>query len=113
MEIEMNRQDDGVIVVRLIGRLDSLGADRIGARFTAAVASSAQCVAIDLSGLSFLASLGIRLFIASGRALGQRGGRMVIFGASELVAAVLDHVGIDQMIPIVGSEKEALDRLAG
>jgi len=108
----MSTQENGVVMVRLHGRLDSMGADRIGARFSAAVASSAQRVAIDLSGLSFLASLGIRLFIASARALGQRGGKMVIFGASDMVSTVLEHIGLDQMIPIVATEQQALERLA-
>jgi|JI10StandDraft_1071094.scaffolds.fasta_scaffold112109_4 anti-anti-sigma factor len=112
MDFDLTQRDANVVCVRLRGRLDSAGADSIGTRFTAAVVSSAQQVVVDLSGLSFLASMGIRLFISSARALAQQGGRLVMFGAPEMVQTVLDHVALDQMIPIVATETQALERLA-
>jgi anti-anti-sigma factor len=111
MELELSEKDGNVVIVRLRGRLDSSGADSIGARFTAAVASTTRPVAVDLSGVSFLASLGIRLFISSARALALKGGSMAMYGASEMVQSVLDHVALDQMIPIVATEQQAIERL--
>ena len=66
---------------------------------------------IDLSGVSFVASMGIRLLIASARGLRQKGATLVLFGAQELVANALDQAALDQIIPIVATERQALDRL--
>jgi len=99
--------------VRLSGRLDAAGADQIGVRFSAVVAAAGRPAAIDLSGVSFIASLGIRLLISTARSMASRQQRMVLFGAGELVRGVLDDVALDQIIPIVGTQDEALAQLAG
>ncbi|MES2787178.1 MAG: STAS domain-containing protein [Pseudomonadota bacterium] len=112
MEIEVDEGSAPVNVVRLRGRLDSAGVDQGETRFSAAVVARGKDTAVDLSGISFLASMGIRLFITSARALNQKGGRMVLFGASEMVQTVLEHVALDQVVPVVATQEEALARLA-
>lgn len=104
---------DRTTCVRLDGRLDAAGADQIGVRFSAVVASAGQPAVIDLSGVSFVASLGIRLLISTARSMASKGQPLVLFGAGELVRGVLDDVALDQIIPIVDTEAEALARLAG
>jgi anti-anti-sigma factor len=97
--------------VQLNGRLDIGGADAIGTRFTAAAAGVGQPVIVDLSRVSFISSMGIRLLIATARALHQKGGRMALFGAQPIVQEVLDGVALDQIVPVVASESEALARV--
>lgn len=99
--------------VRLSGRLDAAGADQIGVRFSAVVASAGRPALIDLADVSFVASLGIRLLIATARSLASKGQPMVLFGAGELVRGVLDDVALDQIMPIVDTEAEAIAALAG
>jgi anti-anti-sigma factor len=99
-----------VICVGLEGRLDAAAADQIGLRFTAATAARGRPVVIDLSGVVFIASLGLRLLIASARALSQKGVTMVLFGASEPVEGVLRDAAIDQLIPCVSTQAEAVAR---
>jgi anti-sigma B factor antagonist len=111
MEIAVTRLEDTITCVRLSGRLDAPGADKIGVRFTAAVAAAGRGAAIDLAGVSFMASLGIRLLISSARALNLRGGKLVMFGAQDLVRNVLEQAAIDQIIPIVPTEQAALEYL--
>jgi anti-anti-sigma factor len=104
---------DRTTCVRLAGRLDAAGADQIGVRFSAVVASAGHPAVIDLSGVSFVASLGIRLLISTARSMASKGQPLVLFGAGDLVRGVLDDVALDQIIPIVDTEAEALARLAG
>ena len=111
MEIIVTELPDNVRCVRLSGRLDAQGVDRIDTRFTAAVSSSGYPAVVDLSGVTFLASLGIRLLISNARAMKLKGAQLVLFGATELVGNVLDQVALDQIIPIVGTEEQALERL--
>jgi anti-anti-sigma factor len=111
MDIEVTELDGNLTCIRLNGRLDSPGVDHVETRFTAALVSVGRSAVVDLSGVSFLASMGIRMLISSGRALNLKGAKMVLFGATSLVQSVLDHVALDQIIPVVATEQEAIKRL--
>jgi anti-anti-sigma factor len=94
--------------VQLQGRLDAAGADRIGLRFTAALAGAGQKAVIDLSGVDFIASLGIRMLISAARTLNAKGGALALYGAGEMVQGVFDDAALDQLIPIVATQAEAV-----
>ncbi|RYG13298.1 MAG: anti-sigma factor antagonist [Burkholderiales bacterium] len=108
MEFDVTPLEGGIHRVHLNGRMDSPGVDRIELRYSAAVVASGRDVIVDLSDVSFLASMGIRLFISSARALHGKGAKMVLFGASPDVQSVLDTVALDQIIPIAADQAQAL-----
>jgi anti-anti-sigma factor len=111
MEFEITPIDAETSRVRLEGRMDSQGVDKIELRFSGGVVAAGRNAVIDLSQVTFLASMGIRLFITSARSLQHKGARMVLFGASEAVQSVLDTVALDQIIPITVNEQQAIARL--
>ncbi len=100
----------GLVGIALEGRLDAAGADAIGIRFSAAAAAQGRPVVVDLSAVSFMASLGIRLLISNARSLSQKGANMVLYGASAQVDDVLRDAAIDQLIPCVATQEEAVAR---
>jgi anti-anti-sigma factor len=112
MDIEVDKLADNVSCIRLLGRMDSASVDGAETRFSAAVVAPGHNAVVDLSGVSFLASMGIRLFITSARALSAKGARMVLYGPNDMVRNVLEHVALDQIIPIVGSQEQAVAKLA-
>lgn len=110
MDMDIISLEGGITCIRLRGRLDAPGADVIGVRFSAA-ASKAPCrVVVDLSGVGFIASLGMRLLIASERNAKAKNGVMVLFGATAMVLDVLEQMAIDQIMPIVATEAQALQQ---
>jgi anti-anti-sigma factor len=110
MDMEISTLESGVTRIRLQGRLDAPGADSIGVRFSAA-ASAAPCrVVVDLSGVGFIASLGMRLLISSARNAKAKNGVMVLFGATDMVQDVLEQMAIDQIMPIVATEALAVEQ---
>lgn len=113
MELQVSELPGQVTCVRLNGRLDAPGADRAGTPLTAAVVSKGRPALIDLSGVEFVASLGLRLLISVARGLHAKGERLVLFGARPLVGEVLEQAAIDQIVDIVATEDDALARLAG
>lgn len=113
MELQVDDIGGTVSCVRLSGRLDAPGADRIGVRFTAAATVPGHHAVIDLSGVGFVASMGIRLLIATARSTRARGSMFVMFGAQELVKTVLTDAAIDQIIPLFDTEAEALKSVGG
>jgi anti-anti-sigma factor len=99
-----------VTSLKLTGRLDAAGVDHIDLRFTAAVVTHHRPAIVDLAEVSFIASMGLRLFIATAHSARLKGIRMVLFGAQGMVREVLEQAAIDQIMDIVETEAQALDR---
>lgn len=100
MRMDVEELDGGVTKIRLIGDLDAKGAGEIEVSFTA-VTSSRLKVIVDLTGVAFLASIGIRSLISAAKTLARRGGKLVIQDPSEAVNTVLLTCGVESLIPIV------------
>lgn len=99
---------DGVKVAALKGRLDTAGVDVIELRFSAGIVPDGKNTLVDLSGVEFLASMGVRLFIATARALQTRGGKLVMFGATPAVTDTIEIMGFDDIVPLAPSQAAAL-----
>lgn len=98
--------------IRLGGRLDMVGVGEIELRFTSLAASRPLRVLVDLTGVSFLASVGLRCIIHSARAQEQKGGRMALLvGDNTLVRSTLDTVGVSDIIPVFADEAAAIGAL--
>jgi len=82
MDIQFEDLDNGALCVMLQGRLDTVGVDRIDAHVNTAVAVRPRDVALDLSKVSFLASMGVRLIITLARSQKSRGQRLVRHASS-------------------------------
>lgn len=111
MQISVTNLDDGIVHVTLTGRMDTLGADKIAIPLTAATAARKALVVVDIGGIDFLASAGLRQFFANARAQHQRGGTLVLAAAQPDVRAVLDATGVQQVMPVFGTLDEALAAL--
>lgn len=111
MQVHTETLGGGVIQVQLTGRLDILGAQAIEVRFTALTAISRGAVLVDLSEVTFLASLGMRTLLATARAVGAKGGGLVLFRPQPNVREVLDTSGVSNLIPVRDDLQEALNML--
>jgi anti-anti-sigma factor len=111
MEMEILEQSSAFTRLALKGRLDSAGVDRIETRLNAALAHDAHGV-VDLSGVTFLASMGVRMLISGAKMLNRRGKRMVLIAPRPLVDQALRHNALDEIIP-VAENLEAAKALLG
>jgi anti-sigma B factor antagonist len=98
--------------VIMVGRLDSVTVGQVETRFTATVAASGRSAVLDMTGVEFLSSLGIRLLLSSARVVTRRGGKVVLFGAQPMVAEVLTAMALDEVLPLVETEADALARIS-
>jgi len=110
MEFELSELG-AVLRAVLRGRLDTAGVGLIETRFTAGVVPPGRPVVVDLSEVSFVSSMGLRMIIGTARALRARGAAMALYGAQPLVRETLDHVALGEIIPIAETEADALARL--
>lgn len=98
MELTVTRRDDGILQLALSGRLDIVGTGQIESQFTFQTATKKAAVLIDLSEVTFIASIGMRLLLSNARAQKQRGGLMVLCGSQPLVKEALVTAGFEQLI---------------
>lgn len=113
MAIDFDDSNANLRRITITGRLDIPGTDEIATKFSALAASAQRRVVVDLTGVSFLASIGIRSIISNAKALLQRNGKMVLLVAGDsTIQKTLEITGIPDLIPMftdaVAAEAEAL-----
>ena len=113
MHIQVSDAGQGVVNVSLVGRLDTPGVDRIEVPLTAHLVPSGARAIVDLSQVAFLGSVGIRMFITIARALGRRGGKLVLYGAQAPVAEVLQATSLAEIIPVHADAAGAAEAARG
>lgn len=107
MKLETKELGGGVMQITLEGRLDVQGSLAIDSEL-AAMAETSKNLLVDLSGVSFLASLGIRMLVSAAKRLSSNNGRIVLLSPQENVETVLKATRIDTIIPIKHSVADAL-----
>ena len=100
MEIQYSELDNHIKLIRLIGSLDILGVGSVETKFAGYCAGENVRVIVDLSGLTFLASIGIRMLTINAKSLASRGGRMALLRPTQEVRKILEMTGIPDVIPM-------------
>jgi anti-anti-sigma factor len=100
MELTYSDLDDGVRKIDLTGRLDIEGADAIDLRLTALTSTAQAFVIVDLTGVDFLASIGIATLVRNAKAARLRKGNLVLLNPRPNVAQVLASTRIDRLLPV-------------
>lgn len=107
MKVTAETIDAEVLRIKLEGRLDSEGSGLVETKLAAYMGGDGRKVIIDLAGVTFLASLGIRLFLINAKALHKRGGKVALFNPTDEVSKVIRMVGVDNLIPLCADEAAA------
>ena len=77
MPIDYQDSSPDTRMIRISGRLDIIGTGEIEGKFAALAATEKMHLVVDLSAVSFLASIGIRSIISNAKAQQQRGGVVI------------------------------------
>ena len=105
MQMQINPSGQA-LEVRFEGRLDTAGVDAVETRFLAATGADKDLM-VDLGAVPLITSMGIRMLIGAARSMSLRKRRIVLFGARDLVAEVLETAAVDSLIATVGTQDEA------
>jgi anti-anti-sigma factor len=111
MDLSTEQLDGGIKRLVLKGRMDIEGTEKIGLRLSVETASERTYLVFDLSGVEFMASVGIGVLLRSVKALRLRGGDAVILNPRPVVEMVLKHTQIDTVIPVFHEFDAALKAL--
>jgi anti-anti-sigma factor len=100
MHLYYNELEDGIRLLELNGILDLQGVDLIEARFRGYTTGDGLRVFVDLSGVTFMASIGIRLLASTAKSLMVHNGKLGLINPISEVREVLEITGISEIIPI-------------
>ena len=111
MQIDKTDLGNSITRVKLAGRLDLNGSAMVEIPLSLA-AKNCRSLVVDMSEVSYVASLGVRHLVMAAKTLGRGGGKLVLFAATGPVSEVLETMGITDIIPLAVSEAAALDLIA-
>jgi len=111
MELTVIRADDSITHVAMLGRLDVQGVNLIQSRFVFNITSRRRAALVDVSAVTFIASLGMGMLVGAAKALQRQGAKMVLLAPTSMVRQALEAAGINHVIPIAQAEEEALQLL--
>lgn len=106
-------EESGVTKAELAGRLDTANVNELEQHFTTSIMPKAQNTIVDLSKVSFIASLGIRMLLTTARGLATRGAKFAMFGANPAVMEIFETTALSDIIPIVNTEADAMAEVSG
>ena len=85
MELEIKNQTDQITYLALRGRLDTTGVDEVELKFSSHTVPRGKPLLLDMSEVTFLSSLGMRMLLTVAKALDRRGAKTVLLSPQPAV----------------------------
>jgi anti-anti-sigma factor len=92
--------DDDAVVLALQGELDPHTAPQLREALDRAVTDDTRLLVLDLSGILFVDSSGLRVIISAYRTMTDRDGRFVLRAPSATTRRILDVTGLADLIEV-------------
>ena len=99
MEVKIVREN-GEVVARLIGRLDTPASMEIAPEMNALADEAAGTIVLDCTELSYISSSGLRIFITLRKAAAAKGGRIIVRNISNEIRSVFMMTGFLNLFEI-------------
>jgi len=93
------KEDGTAATVTMAGRLDIAGAEAVALPL-ATLSGSKSTLYVDMAGVTFVASIGLRHLVSAAKAIGRRGGRLVLLNPNTAVAEVITTSGLADLLRI-------------
>lgn len=92
-------RDGDVHAIRLFGELDFASADAVQAQLERAEAGDARSILLDLSGLTFMDSNGVRVVVTAHARLRAGTDRLALVRGPAAVQRVFELCGVENLLP--------------
>jgi anti-anti-sigma factor len=98
----------GFTLVALAGRLDMISASPLEQELETLITAGSRRLAIDMSGLAYLSSAGLRTLLVAGRRLQESSGTLALVGLRGTVKEVMEIAGLSNVFPSYAGESDLL-----
>jgi anti-anti-sigma factor len=105
-------REGGVLVISVSGRLDAETATDLQTAVLSRVDSGEASIVLDLEGLEYVSSAGLRVVLMAAKRLQQAGGSLVVCSLQDTVLEVFRVSGMDSIIKTASDRAGAMKALA-
>jgi anti-anti-sigma factor len=110
-EFRMSSQRDGdTHTIRLFGELDLATVDAVQHELERVEGTDAPAIVVDLSGLAFMDSTGVRLLVGAHARSRTHADRLTLLRGSAAVQHVLAVAGLDDQLPFADTPAQPPER---
>jgi anti-anti-sigma factor len=106
MDIEHKKTVSGWVLLMVSGRIDAHTAPQFDAACQTHLGQKVSKLAIDLTGVNYLSSAGLRVLLAALKTIKKSEGKMALLGPRDNVREVLDISGFTSLFLVVDSLDE-------
>ena len=112
MDIQTER-DNGTLIAKAAGRIDGVNARDFEEALKDAISTDDNTVVMDLEGLSYISSAGLRVILLIAKTLRKRNAELMLCSLSDPIREVFEISGFDKIIPVHASREQALAAIGG
>jgi len=106
-------EDEGLKWLVLGGRIDAMTAGDINGRLDALLTAGERIIGVDLNGVNYMSSAGIRVFLTAQKKLMRVGGQIVLAHVQPEIHEVLKMSGLDTVFRMGANRAEAAGVVRG
>ncbi len=107
MNIETEMEGD-ILTVKVSGRIDSKRAPEFDTVLRATIAGEDRAIIVDIGGVTFVGSAGLRTLLTAATVLRERGTGFAVCCPSNPIRGLFKLSGLDRVIPVAASPVEAI-----
>lgn len=113
MQMTVIDENDSFTHVALSGRVDINSIGDLDQKFTELLVERQRPAIVDLSGVEYMSSIGLRMLVAASKPLGEHNAAMVLLNPKPNVEEVLKTSAFHRIMPIVQGLDNALQAING
>ncbi|MCB1499309.1 MAG: STAS domain-containing protein [Bauldia sp.] len=113
MKIPSEKTRNKVLVLKPEGRLDSNSVGAAETEMFAHLETNETRVVLDLAGLDYISSSGLRLVLMMGKRLSLKGGKLALCNLKPNIREVFEISGFISILTVVGTRAEAEAAVVG
>lgn len=102
------RTQQGVTVVAVRGKLDSLTSPAAQQAIDAVLAGGGRKIVVDFTALDYISSAGLRVLLGAAKRLSGAGSALRLFGLNDSVREVFQISGFSTILSVYPTEADAL-----
>jgi len=107
MEVLEKRQD-GICILELLGRLDSNTSPAFEKKIFEVIDDGTTSVVVDFASLDYISSAGLRVLLKAAKELKRSDGKIVLCSMKDYIKEVFEIAGFVSLFPITSSLVDAV-----
>ena len=107
INIDIHKENQ-ITTLQIVGEADASSSIQLDESLGQVIESGETKILIDCTGLNYISSAGLGVFMSYIEDINQKNLKVVLFGLNEKVFNVFEILGLDQLMTFVSKKEEAL-----